>query len=155
MEPSSMKLCMCKDFSKHIITLPNGNIQRGLLVYFSTRRKHWRTMTNELDEARLSSFLPTISCNDQEKHFRKEQHDCQKFGSDFEKDESNPEAEHSMKESEIAYLVLEYIMWLNLDCGISPQNSQKAHNQLIRILDASYQPKGIESTLTKLIPHDI
>ncbi|MBW0560295.1 hypothetical protein O181_100010 [Austropuccinia psidii MF-1] len=94
---------MCTDFSKHIITLPNGNIQRGLLVNCSTQRKHWRTMKNELDEAKPSSFLPTISCNYQEKHFRKAQNNCQKGGSDFEEDESNPEAERSMKESEIAF----------------------------------------------------
>ncbi|MBW0490402.1 hypothetical protein O181_030117 [Austropuccinia psidii MF-1] len=96
---------MCTDFSKHIITLPNGNIQRRLMVNCSTQRKHWRTMTNELDKAKLSSFLPTISRNDQEKHFRKAQHNCQRAGSDFEKDESNPEAKRSMKESEIACII--------------------------------------------------
>ncbi|MBW0472529.1 hypothetical protein O181_012244 [Austropuccinia psidii MF-1] len=46
-------------------------------------------------------------------------------------------------------------MWLQLDCVLSQQNSQKAHDRVITILDRIYQHHQIESTLKESIPHDI
>ncbi|MBW0564346.1 hypothetical protein O181_104061 [Austropuccinia psidii MF-1] len=46
-------------------------------------------------------------------------------------------------------------MWLHLECGLSQQNSQKAHDRVIKILECIYQRHHIKSTLKESIPLDI
>ncbi|MBW0478447.1 hypothetical protein O181_018162 [Austropuccinia psidii MF-1] len=154
-----MEICTCNDCSQYTVTLPDGGTQKGLLVHCSTRNRHLRRLATQPVEVTLSRLFPNLYFNEEAKGFQVPQlnkpKEVKEAVMDSEEDESDSGRQHLMKESEIAFLVLEYVMWLHLECGLSQQNSQKAHDQVIMILESIHQRHQIESNLTKSIPHDI
>ncbi|MBW0522864.1 hypothetical protein O181_062579 [Austropuccinia psidii MF-1] len=125
-----MEICTCNDCSQYTVTLPDGGTQKGLLVHCSTRNRHLRRLANQPVEVTLSRLFPNLSFNKEAKGFQVPQlnkaKEVKEVVMDSEEDESNSGRQYSMKESEIAFLVLEYVMCLHLECGLSQQNSQKA-----------------------------
>ncbi|MBW0463811.1 hypothetical protein O181_003526 [Austropuccinia psidii MF-1] len=73
---------------------------------------------------------------------------------DVTEDESDV-GEASMTEPEIIDLILEYIMWLYLECGLSKQKCQKARDQVVRMMEVLLKRNKLQYTITKEIPCDI
>ncbi|MBW0543219.1 hypothetical protein O181_082934 [Austropuccinia psidii MF-1] len=147
-----MEICTCNDCSQYTVTLPDGGTRKGLLVHCSTRNRHLRRLANQPVEVKLSRLFPNLSFNEEAKGFQVPQlnkpKEVKEVVMDSEEDESDSGRQYSMKESEIAFLVLECVMWLHLECGLSQQSSQKARNQFITILESIHQCHQIESNLT-------
>ncbi|MBW0533732.1 hypothetical protein O181_073447 [Austropuccinia psidii MF-1] len=144
-----MELCTCPSCAKYTITKPDGTVEKGLLVHRSTRNKHWRCLANKSTNTTLLESCSSLCFDESENSyiFIRNADPIEEPSDDYKED--------TMKESEIAVLVLKYISWLNLECGLSKENSQKARDQLIKILEEALKRNGTELTISKLIPRDI
>ncbi|MBW0545619.1 hypothetical protein O181_085334 [Austropuccinia psidii MF-1] len=63
--------------------------------------------------------------------------------------------EASMTEPEIIDLILEYIVWLYLECGLSKQKCQPARDQVVRMMEVSLKRNKLQYNITKEIPCEI
>ncbi|MBW0538920.1 hypothetical protein O181_078635 [Austropuccinia psidii MF-1] len=52
-------------------------------------------------------------------------------------------------------LVMKYITWLHLDCGLSKENFQRAQDQVVQILEETFKKNHEKCTFTSSIPRDI
>ncbi|MBW0564345.1 hypothetical protein O181_104060 [Austropuccinia psidii MF-1] len=99
-----MEICTCNNCSQYTVTLPDGGIQKGLLVHYSTRNRHLRCLANQPVEATLSRLFPNISFNEEAKGFQGPQLIKPKEVVTYsEEDESDSGGKDLMKESEIAF----------------------------------------------------
>ncbi|MBW0563764.1 hypothetical protein O181_103479, partial [Austropuccinia psidii MF-1] len=128
---------------------PDGTVQKGLIVHHSTRNKHINISTNEPFEETVSKLFPTLSFKDNKNNLRHPQHKAPI------EDKSDSENEDSMKDSEIVMLVMKYITWLHLDCGLSQEKCRRAQDQVVHILEETLKKNQEKCTFTNSIPREI
>ncbi|MBW0503780.1 hypothetical protein O181_043495 [Austropuccinia psidii MF-1] len=147
-----MELCTCPNCRKYTVTSSNGKNHQGLFVEHSTRIQHWEKALAKEDENFINNQFTQISLDDPNKHSRtysiteKEPHSNTQESKAYNNDSSM---------SNIIILVLQFIMWLYLVCGLSRDNCRKARDMILNIIQLISQKAIKHNSLLSRVPCDI
>ncbi|MBW0530777.1 hypothetical protein O181_070492 [Austropuccinia psidii MF-1] len=142
-----MELCTCPRCRKHTIHDASGNIRHSLLVHRSTRTCHWAKSFSQSDEtltleastrhsltAKIKDPLETTKKNDEDKITPK------------------PTQQNN---SEIISLLLYFVLWLHLVCGLSKEKCHKAQDMIIYAIHLVSNKCDLDDQLTLGVPHNL
>ncbi|MBW0549946.1 hypothetical protein O181_089661, partial [Austropuccinia psidii MF-1] len=142
-----MELCTCPSFQKHTINDASGNICHGLLVHRSTRTHHWAKACSQSDETLIldASTLHSLTS---------------KIKDSLETTKKNDEDKITPKptqqnNSEIISVLLYFILWLHLVCGLSKEKCHKARDMIIYAIHLVSSKCNSDHQLTLGVPHDL
>ncbi|MBW0585586.1 hypothetical protein O181_125301 [Austropuccinia psidii MF-1] len=141
-----MDFCTCPSCRKYKITLSNGKTCQGLYVNRSTQIRHWAKEAKKESSAiehGVSNILLNrkhSSTSDVKEHTDQEEDDCNN---------------ESISQSKITSVILYFIMWLYLVCGISRENCHCARDMIVYLAQVvTQQDCSIKSQLSR-VPYDI
>ncbi|MBW0486438.1 hypothetical protein O181_026153, partial [Austropuccinia psidii MF-1] len=136
-----MEICTCFKCWQHTITNSEGHTRQGLLVHRTTRARHWLDCSKQEDDT-INQMLPKISSKPISLASIPSDGKFQNNISDLE--DNSVSLPDRKTEFEIICLIMRFIMWLYLFCGLSKINCQKARDDLVHIIELVSQRLGLD-----------
>ncbi|MBW0537189.1 hypothetical protein O181_076904 [Austropuccinia psidii MF-1] len=142
------ELCTCPRCKKNISTDANGKVYQGLYVDRSTRHRHWARVASEPEETTLAGLFPQL---------------CIAYKPDKTDEESGFKASEEVdsmdvmkkKDLEVIALILSFMMWLYLTCGLSKSSCRKARDSLAHIMQIVSSNTETKPSFETLLPCDM
>ncbi|MBW0464151.1 hypothetical protein O181_003866 [Austropuccinia psidii MF-1] len=146
-----MDFCISSSFRNYKVRTSNGQTHEGLYVDHSMQVRHWAKISTQQEKSANNNYFIKTSLSHQEKLTTQLSSDNEESDSSSQGTKSN----HNTNNTKIISLILHFIMWLYLVCGISRKNCWKARDMLVHIIQL-LPPKSHHSQInTSSVPCDI
>ncbi|MBW0483743.1 hypothetical protein O181_023458 [Austropuccinia psidii MF-1] len=147
-----MELCTCPKCRQNTITDAEGHTHHGLFVHRTTRGRHWakflKQEDDEISQMNQKNSLKSI----QQKIISSTQKEKKSTSYSDDENESLPERR---TEYEIICLIMCFIMWLHLVCGLSKLNCKRVRDDLVEIILSVSGRFGFDFQFVSSTPHDV